>query len=625
MRKFVIIFIVLVAAITLALVYYTLTQPAPHAADLLPDSTLVFLDIPDFSKACDDFSKTELHALWEEPEVQAFLKKPLDTLRESPSHPGKDNGNAAILDFALNTAQGEVFLALTHVTILPSLNLGLVVGADAGRKKFEAITGLYKLEASLKKANPNAIFEDKSYLGVKYKLWQITTDLPICHAFFNSLVVFTLGEDNMRDLIASYAGQVPHSFKPLSASPKFLNARQHAASNYHFLAYANVEQILGLLGPVLAFSPQTSGAFQKLEAMDASAFSMAFVDRGVQDVGFLSYSRNAPKPAPPTERKTLALTSPDTLFYSVGSADLASIYEEAMQALSQSGSTSIMQSVSQFQQGLRAHNIHMREDILQQLGPETAVIATWRAGSRSPDVAAVAEIKNADKFRPALDNAMNALKQNTLGDDATAPWDETASAGATLRTVRIGAAAGLFAPTYTTTSNFFILANSPDYARELLANASTSKPTLVSSTTYQQSMKRLPARGSSYGYADLRGLFEPLYAIAKPAASQIPKNEFIDMDKLPRTETISRHLFPFVSATISEPGRTTSTSFSPAGKSVVLFAGAAVGIYAATEFGPQIQNAVATAPFSPRKSSGTAAPSAPPGNQTAPSQTPSSP
>jgi hypothetical protein len=619
MKKIVIVFVLLVTVVAVALVYTTLNRPVPHAADLLPESTLVFLDIPDFSRSRDDFSRTELYALWQEPEVQAFLKKPLAALRESPSHPGTDSGNAAILDFALNTAQGEVFLGLTHVTILPALNVGLVVGADTGHKKFQAITGLYKLEGSLKKANPSGDFEDKSYLGIKYTLWQITPDLPICHAFFNSLVVFTLGEDTMRDLIASYTGQVPPNFRRLATSARFTTTRQHAAKNYHFLAYANVEQVLGLFGPLLAFSPQTSGVFQKLDGMDASAFSMTFVDRGVQDVGFLSYSRNAPKPPPPTLRKTLALTSPETLVYSVGSANLATIYEEVMQSLSQSGNASIMSSVGQFQQALRSHGIHMREDILQNFGPETAVIATWRAGARSPDVAFVAEIANEDKLRPALDNAMNALKQNALGDDQKAPWDETESAGQALRTVRVGA--GLLAPTYTTTSQFFILANTPDYARELLAQAKQAKPTLATSAAYQESIQRVPANGSSYGYVDLSGLFEPLYAITKSAVSQIGNNEYVDMDRLPQAETISKHLFPFVSATVSAPGQVTATSFSPMGKSMVMIAGVGAGIWAATEFGPQLQNAVATTPGAPRKSSGTAVPSAPPGNQTAPSQT----
>jgi hypothetical protein len=625
MKKIVIVFFVLVTVVALALVWSTLTQPAPRAADLLPDSTLVFLDIPNYSASANNFTKTELYALWREPEVQAFLNKPLTALRESPSHPGTDSGTAALVDFALNTAQGEVFLALTQVTLFPSLNAGLVAGADTRRKKLEAIAGLYKLEASLKKANPTGNFETKTHLGVKYSVWQITPGLIICHAFFDTLVVFTLGEDTMRDMIASYTGQVPPGFKRLSASARFANVLQHASKDYEFLAYANAKQILALFGPLLAFSPQTSATFQKLEAIDASSCSMRFMDGGVEDIGFVSYSQNAPKPAPPTARKTLALTAPDTLVYIVGSANLASAYEEGMQALSQSGNTSIMQSVDQFQQALRTNDIHIREDILQHFGPETAIIATWRAETRLPDVALVAEITNEDTLRPALDNAMNALKLNALGNDEKAPWDETEIAGHKLRTARIGA--GQLAPTYTTTGQFFILASTPDYARELVTRVTQSKPTLAANATYQQFIKRLPANGSSYSFADLRGLFEPLYAIAKSAAAQIGTNEFVDLDKLPQTATISRHLFPFVSATVSEPRQVSSTSFSPLGRSTAIIVGGGAAVWAAIEFGPQLaqMSGQYAMPALPKTSSGTAAPSAPGGNQTAPSQTPATP
>jgi hypothetical protein len=622
MKKFVIIFLVLVTVVALVLVWSTLTQPAPHAADLLPDSTLIFLDIPNYSASANNFTKTELYALWREPEVQAFLTKPLAALRESPSQTGTDSGTAALVDLALKMAQGEVFLGLTHVTVFPSLNVGLVVGADTRRRKLEAIAGLYELEASLKKANPRGDFETRSYLGVKYAVWQITPEWPICHAFFDTMVVFTLGEDTMRDVIASYTGQVPPSFKRLSSSARFAIVRQHATRHYEFLAYANAKEILGLFGPILALSPQTSGAFQKFEAMDASACSMKFIDGGVEDVGFVSYSHNAPKPAPRTARKTLALTAPDTLVYFVGSADLANLYEEGMQALSQSGNTSILRSVGQFQQALRANNIHMREDILQHFGPETAIIATWRAETRSPDVALVAEIANADTLRPALDKAMNALKLCALGNDEQAPWDESNFAGHKLRTVHIGA--GQFAPTYTTGRQFFVLANTPDYARELVTQVTQSRPTLAANVRYQQFMKRLPPNGSSYAYADLRGLFEPLYATAKSAAAGIGTNEFVDLDKLPQTVTIAKHLFPFVSATVSEPGRVSSTSFSPVGRSTAIIAAAGAATWAAVEFGPQLAQLSGrySMPGSPRRSSGTAVPSPPGENQTAPSQTP---
>jgi hypothetical protein len=625
MKKFIAAFLVLVAAVAAALIYFTLTKPAPRATDLLPESTLVFVDIPDFSKSRADFANTELYALWQEPDVQTFLEKPLAALREASANAGaSDAANIGKLIF--NAMQGEVFLALTHVTLFPSFNPGLIVGADVRHNRIEVAAGLYKLEAWLKRAYPHGNFQDKKYLGVKYSIWETQPGVPICHAFFDSLVVLTYNEDTMRDVIACYTGQVPPDFKRLAASAKFKNVERHASNNHEFLAYLNVEELMGLVGPLLALSPQTSGLYQKLGRIQTSAVSMSFVDRGVEDVAFVAYSNPEPKPTPPTQRKTLALTSPDTLLYSVHSVDLATAYEEGMQSLSQSGNAALMATVEQFQQTLRARGIHVREDVLQKLDPELAAIASWRSGTRAPDVAIVGAITDVEKLRPALDGVMNALKESALGDDEKTPWDETESAGWKLRTIRIGT--GLIAPTYTTTDQFFILASTPDYARELLAQVRESKPTLATSATYQQSMKRLPMDGSSYGYADLRGLFEPLYGLAKWGLSQIGTNEFVDAGKLPRSETIAKHLFPFVSATVCERQQAASTSFSPFGKSMAIVAGVGCGIWAANTFGSQLLPAATPAlkkysgPALPRKSSSRGVPSAPDENQTGASQTP---
>ena len=620
MKKAVVAFLLLSAIVGAALIYLKLSRPAPRAMDLLPESTLVFIDIPDFSKSRADFAKTELYALQQEPEVQAFLEKPLAVLREASSLAGAPRDAESIGNFILDGMQGEVFLAVTHVTIVP-FDVGLILGMDVRHKRIEATAGLYRLESALKQTYPHGNFQEGNYLGVKYSVWETQPGFPVCHAFFDSLAVFTLGEDTMRDTIACYTGQASPDFKRLAASAKFQNVRQHASKNHEFLAYLNVEEMLSLVGPLLALAPQTSSMYQKFEHIQTSAYSMTFVDHGVEDVGFLAYSGGPQPTPPPTQRKTLALTSPDTLLYSVGSANLTATYEQGMQSLSQSGVATVMLAVEQFQQAQRSRGLHIREEVLQRLGPELGIIANWRAGTQVPDFAIVSEVTDPDKLLPALDGAMNALKESALGGDDQFPWDETESAGRKLRTLRIGD--GRFAPTYTTTDRFLILATTPNYARELLAQASESKPTLATSAVYQQSMKRLPRNGSSYGYADLRGLFGPLYGLAKTGLSRIGDNEFVDTSKLPQTETIARHLFPFVSVTVSRPQQVTSTSFSPFGKSMAVMAGVSGAIWAANTFGPQLNQAAM--PILPRKSSSRGAPSVPRENRTATSQTPATP
>jgi Protein of unknown function (DUF3352) len=621
MKRVIAVLVLLTAVIAAALVYFVLNKPAPHAADLLPESTLTFIDIPDLSKSRTEFTKTEFYALWHEPEVQAFLAKPLAALREMAPSVGAPKDADTIGGLVFDAMQGEVFLAVTHVTLFPVFNPGVVCGVDVRTKRIEAVAGLYQLEGQLKRAYPKGTYQTKTYLGVKYILWETEPGYPVCHAFFNSLVVFTYGEDAMRDMIASWTGQVPRDFKRLANSQKFKNVQQHASVNHEFLAYANVEEALNLIGPLLAFAPQTAGMYQKLSRTQAAAYSLSFVDRGIEDVGFIACSSGVPKPTPPTQRKTLALTTPDTLVYSVGSADLAGTYEEVMQSLSQSGSAGMMLTVAQFQQGLRTRGIRMGEDVLQKLGPEFAVIANWRPGTRSPEIAIVSEITDADKLRPALDAAMDALRESCGGTNETLPWDVTEGAGQKLRSVHIGS--GLPAPTYALTDQFFILASNPDYARALVIQAKESKPTLATSMVYQQSVKRLPTNGSSYGYADLRGLFTSLYGLMKPILTGTGSSPFVDVSKLPQSETIAKHLFPLVSATVSEPQQTTSTSFSPLGKSLAVVAGVGGAVWAVNTFGPQLQQSAM--PIWPKKSSSTAVPSAPTESQTGVSQTPTTP
>src|SRR5438046_1943323 len=105
MKKAILLFVLLAAAITAAFIYWTLIKPAPRAADLLPESTLVFVDIPEFSKLRVDFTKTELYALCQEPEVRAFLEKPLATLREASSSVGVSKDAGGIVNLVLNAVQ----------------------------------------------------------------------------------------------------------------------------------------------------------------------------------------------------------------------------------------------------------------------------------------------------------------------------------------------------------------------------------------------------------------------------------------------------------------------------------------------------------------------------------------
>jgi hypothetical protein len=296
-----------------------------------------------------------------------------------------------------------------------------------------------------------------------------------------------------------------------------------------------------------------------------------------------------------------------------------------MQSLVQSGNPDLASRAMQFEQTVRRLGVRIREDVLASLGPETAIIGSWRSGASIPDLAVVAEVKNAAQARPGLDGALRTLKQLTLGSDEEYPWDESQHLGQTLHTVRIGASK--VAPTYVTTESFFILALTPDYAHALLDQLQQGKDTLASNNNYQNAMKRLPTNAHTYVYCNLRSVLEPLYALGQSALSTVGTNEFVEPDKLPKFETIGKHLFPFVSATVADEHSQTTTSFSPFGGALPVMAGAVAASIATPAIIQAQQKALPHQPITtaPKTFSETAAPAPPNGNQTAGSHTPPTP
>lgn len=621
MKKFVLLALLLIAVVAGALVFYTLTRPAPKATDLLPESTLLFVDIPDFAKSRAEFQKTAVYALWHEPELQAFLEKPRTALRDAFGKKEGAKEEHDVLRIVLDALQGEAFLAVTHITLIPTPQAGVVIGVDVKRKRLETAAMMFKLERRLRAQYPRVTFSTGNHLGLKYSVWEVRPGYLVCRAALNSLVVVTLGEDTMRDVIARFKN--PSSPSPaLSANTNYRNVVSHMPAGYEGLVFFNVDHVMDLVGPFMMV-PQVANSFRKLARLQTAGASAKFVDGGIQDVMFAAYKKDtAPKPPPATQRKSLAFTTPQTLLYAVSSTDLTEGYDEAMQSLTQSGNSSLATGALQFEQTLRRQGIRVRDDVLARLGPETALIASWRAGTRIPDVALVSEIRDAGKMRPAMDAALNTLKEVTLGTDELAPWNQSEYAGQTLRSVSINA--GLVSPTYVTTDNYFILGLTPDYVRELLDQSSAAKPTLATNPDYQKSMQRLPANASAYSFCDLRGVFDRLYGLAQTGLSTMGANEYLSNDKLPKSDTIAKHLFPYTSATVSDEKGVTSTSFSPVGSSLAFVAGGGIAAGIALPAMNKARQMHEPTPTAPTTSSDmdAPAPESPSENQTEESQTP---
>ncbi len=594
MKKPAIIAIVIVLAVAGAAFYLSLRpKPAPKAADLLPETTLLYVAVPDFPKSRHQLQQTQLYALWQEPDVQAFLAP----LRAALAGSWLDQ---ALEERALGLLQGELFLAVTRV----APNLGIVAGADVRGKQTEAQAFLKLGEHEFARRFPGAVATQKRYLGVDYEVWENPANAKLCHAFLNSLLVATPDEDLLRDLITRFTGQAPVEARPLSASASFQNALRHAPDGHAAVGFLNFRGLLGLAGPLLALAPQSAGALRALADIESVAATVTFTDGLVHDFGLISYAGTNHVAAPPVERRTLALTSPDTSWYAVRAADLAAFYRQAMDSVALSGNATLTSAAARFDGELRRRGLRLDEDVLQRVGPELAWIGAWREGARWPDIALVAEVREAAALRPKLDAAMDALATNRT-------WETQTYLGETVRTLTGGAAP--VAPTYAVTEKFLIVASNPDYARALVAQSKGSAPTLVGNASFTGALGRVPASAATFTWCDVPRVFTALYTLARANAAS---NSFLDFDKLPKAETLSEHLAPYVSATVDTPSWETTTTFSTLGKPLTLVV-AAAGAWAAAQ--PVWAEWPAEfIPAWPKTFSG----NPPARNQTAPSETP---
>jgi hypothetical protein len=595
--------IVFALVIAAALLAFSFRRSAPRATALVPDTTLLFVDVPNVDRLRTGFRQTDVYALLQEPTLAGMFATPRRMLLELLGGPTRPERDERFLNLVQQLFRGETFLAVTHVSALPTLDVGVVFGIDVQRKELEARAALSYLQRRLRRRNPDALSESKNYLGVSYSVNQLRPDLVICNAALGSMLVFTLGEDTMRDVITRFTRQAPADSPALIGSENYRLVTRHLPRNTAFAAYLNVEQVMRLLSPLLALSPKTAGMLDKFTRIKATGTSMSFVDGKVRDVGYTAFA----KPVTNTmviKRNTLAFAPAETTLYAAQSIDLAGAYRQIMDAAAQFGNVNVTAAATRIHDALTRRGVRM-ESVLARLGPEVAIIGNWREGARVPDCAFVSEFTGDTAARAEFDSAMTALKEALLGSDEDFPWVESEHAGHKLRTTHIGA--DVIAPTYTFVDHFLVVALTPGYARELLTQAHEARAGLTTNATYVDAMRRLPANGAEYFYCDLPKLFSSVCA-------SIPLPE-----DWPATETISKHLSPYASTRVIESGGETTITFSPAGKTALFLVAGIAGFAAAQDY---VAPFVGLNPTQPRTSSDTDARPQPRENRTATSQIP---
>lgn len=570
--------ILLLLIVVLAALYLLLPHKpkTPTGASLLPADTFVFVQMPDVPGAKAGFRTTALWQIWHEKEVQEFIGKTRDTVKKAYDEHLADNPYMSLVRRGASLAQGEMFLAVPEFNAVQKEVPSVVLGMNVKEHKAEAEQWLADVKAKLKAEVPKFSEDSQAHLGVAYKRWT-TSGTTLCQAWFGSLLIVTSKEETMKDLIARHNDAAAPS---LAKDPRFEHARQKMPSAHALLVYSNPKPLVAMLKGFALFMPQLQSSMRTLDAMQAVSYSTTFVNGSFQDVIFVDAPADKRgdlgSESVPTEKKTLPLTSESSLFYSVQSADLGKAWDTMWQQLQNSSLPKLGEALSALDKFNRDNSLNLPKDLLDALGPEYAISLSWETNAPLPELFVAMQVRDKAKATASLDKLWNFGKAaaKPTGMD---PFADLAYNGQTIHALQTP----IVSPSYAVTEKFLLIALQTDTTKKLIDKQTNPGKSLADNPLYQRTMAALPAGGNSYAYLDTSNLFTRTYVMLQALANQYKSEaamvqDYIDLKKMPQTQTIARHLQPSASAQVVDKDGFTTIIVSPIGMPA-LMTGAMVG------------------------------------------------
>lgn len=556
--------ILLVLGLAGGAIWYFFLQPTPvyHAEEILPSSTIAFVQIPNVDRARQRWDQTPLARIFQEPEVMSFWEQPARVLREKmDAAPGAKDTEACLAYWRKTFAHihGEAFIGFLGYDLTPHFSAQLVAGFDAGNESKEARKSIEEMAAELRTRFPKGVREEKKHLGVAYETWSPEKNLVVCRARLGNLFLFSTDETALQTCIELAKGKRDH---PLKNDGIFKKTVAKVDARRDVLAYVNPGQVFGKLLPLLATVSQAGTGLKDLTALKAVAASSRFEPSGpVDQVFFLMPEASRPasfKIAAPWERKSLPLVSSKALFYGITCFDFGRYWDDTAAAFMESASApSIGKAIEEFTKLLETQNIHLRPDLIDKLGREFAVQVNWGEQDQLPTLLLMMETSDGAGFVASLDRfltLMSAAMPPGAGPKPAAgppPGPNTLEVeGKMIHWITLAAEQGI--GIYYVHLEPFVVFGFQGNSMTSYVNAVAKKQFegFSANPVFKSASASMPKSVNTFLYLDNKPFFEKVYNLAAPfamlGASFLPNQKVVDFTKLPKTTAISEHLSPSI-------------------------------------------------------------------------------
>jgi hypothetical protein len=509
MKKIAIGFLIAALLVLGGVILFKRSGGESQAPALAPADTVLFVNIPNIPRTGFRWIGTSLAQIAAEPEMQEFLKLPLKNLTDAPS-----TGEASGVLVALKPS--NIFLAATHdETRGAQALLGFQFWGN--RKDYDnAITRLRQEMPNAGQEPIKEVHNGREILSTQHG------DLVLYSAAAGRWGFLSTDLDQMRSALDRASGAPSQS--SLKTNPRFLAVSAHLPAEPELMFFFEPEKALDSLLTLGRLAGASAIPSQVEELKSAEAIGGALkIDGPLQrDTLFVlrpSQQDSLTKLGYPAMRLT---TKDTTVFFDID-LNFAAI-------------PALVEGLAEAYPTLSGLAKPMADTAAQIYGPECALLASWPEGNMAPSPVLAITVKDAAR-------SLDFLKE-TIGIVPAANQQDYK--GHTLFTFPTGYASLSMAQS----DDFLLLGMSADTILNAM-EANKTGATLEDATDFKQAMPALASANEAFCYIDTRTVFTRIYNSFLPVirfgAAMMPDlKKNLDVSKLPKAETIAKHLPPIV-------------------------------------------------------------------------------
>lgn len=518
----------LAAAAVWVVMRIQLAKRAAVVPELLPQKTLLLVEVPDFQRTLTRWHESDLYQIWREPSVQAWLQEPWARL-------AADRGGRKTLDDFLQLGPTRGFLALTS---LESNEPKLIGGFHFDQSPEEARKFVEQRERDLLTKTADAKRETIVY--EQHKIETVSISHFVFARVYDNQWFFAANDvATLKALLDRVDHRREKADGSLRESEAFAAAAKRLPAEYAGMIFLEPRPFVEKLMPVIAMTGQSlpMDQLQRLKQVRSVAAAVGFDHGKMRETDFVAMPQVGAEEK--LKRPLLGTAGTNTFLYSASRVH----WSDNLLAPSAPAAVGLPALVRQFIAAMSARGISL-DELRAAFGEEFEIVGDWPADAQWPTLVATLPVKDAARGRKIAE----AL---TSVEIAGAAWTRSDENGGTVYSVQPFSGFVPVRPAIAVSETIMMVGSDTGAVEAMLSRIAQPAGELEKSAIFRDAAAQVPPADSAFNYVDTRLFYERADAAARPlllmgAAFYPALAQTVDFSKWPAPEAIAKHLSPIV-------------------------------------------------------------------------------